>query len=94
MSSYCTIPGVDTGVRSTSNSANVRGYLLLRLVVVGDEAGILLEEAVSPADGPRFVAIYFRADDLGALIGHLQAMQVEYEARRHFLDARPYKLDA
>jgi hypothetical protein len=57
-------------------------------------AGILLEEDVSSADGSRFVAIYFRADDLGALIDHLQAMQAEYEARKHFLDTRLYKLDA
>jgi hypothetical protein len=79
MGSYYTVPGVDTGVRSTANSADVRGNLLLRLAI-GGEAGILVEEDVSPDVGPHFIAIYFPSDDLGALIRHLQAMQAEYEA--------------
>jgi len=78
---YYTVPGVGTGVRSTANSADVRGDVRLRLAV-GGKAGILVEEDVSPDVGPRFVAIYFPADDLGALIRHLQAMQAEYEARK------------
>jgi hypothetical protein len=80
MSTYYTVPGVDTGVRSTANSADVPGNLRLRLAV-GGEAGIVVEET-TPADiVPRFVAIYFSANDLGPLIQHLQAMQAEYEAR-------------
>jgi hypothetical protein len=94
MSSYCTVPGVDTGVPSTANSADVRGNLLLRLALVGDEAGILVEEDVTSDTGPRFVAIYFAADNLGALVRHLQAMQAEYEEQKRFLDTRPPKLDA
>jgi hypothetical protein len=80
MSTYRTVPGVDTGVASTANSADARGNLRLRLAVEG-EAGILVEDE-APADGPpRFVAIYFLADDLDRLIGHLQAMRAEYLAR-------------
>ena len=81
MNTYSSIPGVDSGVISTANSADVRGNLRLRLAVGGNEAGILVEEA--GADGePRFVAIYFPAADLERLIGHLQVMQTEYEAIR------------
>jgi hypothetical protein len=81
MSSYYTAFGVDTGVHSTANSAEVRANVRLRLAV-GGEAGILVEEAVSPDVMPRFVAIYFPAGDLGTLIRHLQAMQAEYESRK------------
>ena len=81
MSSYYTTFGVDTGVHSTANSAEVRANVRLRLAV-GGEAGILVEEAVSPDIMPRFVAIYFPANDLGTLIRHLQAMQAEHESRK------------
>jgi hypothetical protein len=80
MSTYFTVPGVDTGVRCTANSADVRGNVLLRLAV-GGEAGIIVEEEAPPEEAPRFVAIYFSADELNALIRHLQAMQAEYEAQ-------------
>jgi len=80
MSSYYTMPGVDTGVRSTANSADVRGNVRLRLAI-GGEAGILIEQD-APPDVSRFVAIYFPADSLGTLIRHLQAMQAEYEAQK------------
>jgi len=80
MSSYYTMPGVDTGVRSTANSADVPGNLRLRLAV-GGEAGILVEQD-APPDVTRFVAIYFPAEGLGTLMRHLQAMQTEYEARK------------
>jgi hypothetical protein len=43
MSSYYTTFGVDTGVNSTANSAEVRANVRLRLAV-GGEAGILVEE--------------------------------------------------
>lgn len=79
MSSYHTVPGVDTGVRSTANSADVVGNVRLRLAV-GGEAGIVVEEDAPPDVPPRFVAIYFSADDLGTLIDHMQAMQAEYVA--------------
>ena len=77
MSSYYTVFGVDSGVHSTANSAEVRANFRLRLAV-GGEAGILVEEDASPDVVPRFVAIYFPADDLGTLIRRLQAMQAEY----------------
>jgi hypothetical protein len=78
--SYYSVRGVDTGVTSTANSADVRANLRLRLAADG-EAGILVEED-DPCDiGPRFVAIYFMADNLGTLIRHLQTMQSEYQAR-------------
>jgi hypothetical protein len=81
MNAYSSMPGVDSGVISTTNSADIRGNLRLRLAVGGNEAGILVEEA--GADGePRFVAIYFATAGLERLIGHLQAMQEEYEALR------------
>jgi hypothetical protein len=80
MSSYYTVPGVDSGVPSTANSADVQGNLLLRLALDA-EAGILVEEDIASDVGPRFLAIYFPADGLGALIRHLQAMQAEYQAR-------------
>ena len=80
MSSYYAVPGVDTGVRSTADSADVRGNVRLRLAI-GGEAGIVVEEDAPPDIAPRFVAIYFPADRLGALIRHLQAMRVEYEAQ-------------
>jgi hypothetical protein len=79
MSSYYTVPGVDTGVRSTANSANVPGNVRLRLAV-GGEAGIVVEEDAPPDEAPRFVAIYFAAEDLGDLIRHMQALREEYEA--------------
>jgi hypothetical protein len=79
MSSYYTVPGVDTGVRSTANSANVPGNVRLRLAV-GGEAGIVVEEDAPPDEAPRFVAIYFAAEDLGDLIHHMQAMREDYEA--------------
>ena len=63
MSSYYNVFGVDTGVHSTANSAEVRANVRLRLAV-GGEAGIMVEEAVSPEVMPRFVAIYFSAGDL------------------------------
>ena len=81
MSSYYNVFGVDTGVHSTANSAEVRANVRLRLAV-GGEAGIMVEEAVSPEVMPRFVTIYFSAGDLSTLIRHLQAMQAEYESRR------------
>ena len=81
MNSYYTVPGVDTGVRSTANSADVRGNVRLRLAV-GGEAGILVEEDAPPGVPPRFVAIYFPADEPGPLIHHLQAMQAEYETQK------------
>jgi hypothetical protein len=59
----------------------VRGNVRLRLAL-GGEAGIVVEEEAPPDVAPRFVAIYFPADDLGALIHHLQAVQDEYEAGR------------
>ena len=80
MGSYYTIPGVDTGVPSTANSADARGNVRLRLAV-GGEAGIVVEEDAPPDIAPRFVAVYFPADRLGALIRHLQAMRAEYEAQ-------------
>jgi len=80
MSSYYTMPSMDTGVPSTANSADVPGNVRLRLAV-GNEAGILVEED-APPEVARFVAIYFPAKGLGALIRHLQAMQAEYEARK------------
>jgi len=73
------VPGVDTGVRSTANSADVRGNVRVRLAA-GGEAGVVVEEEAPPDVAPRCVAIYFPADDLGALIRHLQAMHDEYEA--------------
>ena len=79
MSSYYCVPGVDTGVRSTVNSADARGNVRLRLAIDG-EAGILVEDDVSTDAPQRFVAIYFTAQDLGILIRHLQAMQAEFEA--------------
>lgn len=66
---------------STANSADVPGNVRLRLAV-GDEAGILVEGEIPPGVAPRFVAIYFPADDLGVLIRHLQAMRDEYEAQK------------
>lgn len=80
MGSYYAVPGVDTGVRSTANSADVCGNVRLRLAL-GGEAGILVEEKDAPKVGPRFVTIYFAAEELGVLIHHLQAMQDEYEAQ-------------
>jgi hypothetical protein len=80
MESYYTVPGVDTGVRCTANSVDVPGNVRLRLAV-GGEAGIVVEEDAPADETPRFVAIYFSAEDLGALIAHLKAMQAEYEAR-------------
>ena len=77
MNKYFTVPGLDTGVRCTANSADVPGNVLLRLAV-GGEAGIIVEEDAAPDEAPRFVAIYFSADELNALIRHLQAMQAEY----------------
>jgi hypothetical protein len=53
MSKYYAVPGVDTGVRSMANSADVRGNVRLRLAV-GGEAGIVVEE-----DAPRDVAPRF-----------------------------------
>lgn len=79
MSSYFTVPGVDTGVRCTANSADVSGNVRLRLAV-GGEAGIVVEQDAPPDVTPRFVAIYFSADDLAVLIHHLQVMQAEYAA--------------
>lgn len=79
--SYYVVPGLDTGIRSTANSVDVPGNVLLRLAV-GGEAGILVEEEAPPDETPRFVAIYFSADDLEQLILHMQAMQAEYEARK------------
>jgi hypothetical protein len=81
MNSYYSAFGVDTGVHSTANSAEVRANVRLRLAI-GGEAGILVEEAVSPDIMPRFVAIYFPAKDLGTLIRHLEAMQAEHESRK------------
>jgi hypothetical protein len=81
MSDYYTVPGVDTGVRSTANSADVPGSVRLRLAV-GGEAGIVVEEDAPPDEAPRFVAVYFAAEDLGKLIRHLQAMQAEFDAGR------------
>lgn len=90
MTSYYVVPGVDTGVRSTANSADVRGNVRVRLAAwrdahagrtVGGEAGIVVEEEISPDAPPSFVAIYFSADDLDALIGHLQAMRDEYSVQ-------------
>ena len=81
MSSYYTVPGVDTGVRSTANSADVPGNVRLRLAV-GGEAGIVVEEDAPPDEAPRFVAIYFAAEDLGDLIRHMQAMREDYEVHR------------
>lgn len=90
MRGYYSVPGVDTGVRSTANSADVRGNVCVRLAAwrehgrtLGGEAGILVEEEAPPDVAPRFVAIYFPADDLGVLIRHLQAMQAEYETGKH-----------
>jgi hypothetical protein len=81
MGSYATGLGVDTGVRSTANSADVRGNVHLRLAL-GGEAGILVEEPDPSQAGPRFVAIYFPAEELGVLIRHLQAMRDEYASHR------------
>jgi hypothetical protein len=81
MNSYYNTFGVDTGVHSTANSAEVQANVRLRLAIDG-EAGILVEEAVSPDVMPRFVAIYFPAGDLGTLIRHLRAMLAEYESRK------------
>jgi hypothetical protein len=80
MSSYYTVPGVDTGIRCTANSADVAGNVRLRLAV-GGEAGIVVEEDAPPDVAPHFVAIYFQADDLGTLVRYLQAMQAEYEGQ-------------
>lgn len=80
MESYYTVPGLDTGVRCTANSADVPGNVRVRLAV-GGEAGILVEEDAPGDVAPNFVAIYFRAEELGALVRHLQAMQAEYESR-------------
>jgi hypothetical protein len=77
MSSYYAVPGVDTGVRCTANSADVQGNVRVRLAA-GGEAGIVVEEDAPPGVAPRFVAIYLPADDLGRLIDHLQTMQAEY----------------
>lgn len=79
MTSYSCADGEDIGVVSTANSADVRGNLRLRLAIGGGEAGILVEEQAADEE-PRFVAIYFPAADLGRLIQHLQAMQVEHQA--------------
>jgi hypothetical protein len=81
MGSYYAVPGVDSGVRCTANSANVRGNVRLRLAL-GGEAGILVEEEVAGEAGPRFVAIYFPAEELGELMRHLRAMREEYEAQK------------
>ena len=81
MDSYYSIPGVDTGVHSTANSANVLANVRVRLAV-GGEAGIVVEQETESASPPWFVAIYFRADDLTALIDHLQAMRAEYQLKR------------
>jgi len=72
---------LDTGVRCTANSVDVPGNVRLRLAV-GGEAGIVVEEDAPPDEAPRFVAIYFPADDLGTLIRHMQAMQAEYVAQK------------
>ena len=80
MDSYYSVPGVDTGVPSTANSADVLGNVQVRLAA-GGEVGILVEQETGSASPPRFVAIYFRADDLTALIDHLQATQAEYQRR-------------
>jgi hypothetical protein len=80
MKSYFSVPGMDTGVHSTANSADVEGNVRVRLAI-GGEAGILVEEDAPLDVAPSFVAIYFQADDLGVLIHHLQAMQNEYTAR-------------
>ena len=80
MRSYFHVPGVDTNVCCTANSADVRGNVRLRLAV-GGEAGIVVEEDAPPDVAPHFVAIYFSAKDLGPFIRHLQAMQAEYEAQ-------------
>ena len=79
MDTYYTVTGVDTGVRCTANSADVPGNVRVRLAI-GGEAGILVEQESPLGDVPRFVALYFHAGDLDALISHLQAMQAEYEA--------------
>jgi hypothetical protein len=79
MNTYYTVPGVDTGVRCTANSDDVPGNIRLRLAV-GGEAGIVVEEDAPPDGAPRFVAVYFRAEDLEHLIGHFQAMQKEYQS--------------
>jgi len=47
----------------------------------GGEAGIVVEENAPPDEAPRFVAVYFAAEDLGKLIRHMQAMREEYEAQ-------------
>ncbi len=80
MKSFYDVPGVDTGVRSTANSADVHGNVRLRLAL-GGEAGILVEEEGVGEAGPRFVAIYFPAEELGGLIRLMQAMRDEYEAQ-------------
>ncbi len=81
MSTYYSVPGVDTGVCCTANSADVQGNVRLRLAV-GGEAGIVIEEDAPTDIAPRFVAIYFPADNLDVLINHLQAMQAEYQSER------------
>jgi hypothetical protein len=86
MESYYTVTGVDTGVRCTANSADVPGNVRIRLAI-GGEAGILVEQDAPLTEAPRFVAVYFQASDLGALIGHLQAMQAEYEADPSSVDS-------
>ena len=57
MSDYYSIFGVDTGVYSTANSAEARANLRLRLAI-DDEAGILVEEAVSTEVMPRIASIW------------------------------------
>jgi hypothetical protein len=81
MDSFFTVPGVDTGVPSTANSADVSGNVRLRLAL-GGEAGVVVEEDAPQGVAPRFVAIYFPADDLGILIRQLQAMRAEYECQK------------
>jgi hypothetical protein len=85
MDSYYTVTGIDTGVHCTANSADVPGNVRVRLAI-GGEAGILVEQEASLSEAPRFVAVYFQASDLGALIRHLQAMQAEYEAAPSSVD--------
>jgi hypothetical protein len=68
-------------VRCTANSGDVSGNVRLRLAV-GGEAGIVVEEDAPPGVPPRFVAIYFDADELATITRHLQAMRAEYEARK------------
>jgi len=79
MITYYDVPGLDTGVRSTANSADVRGKVRLRLAL-GGEAGVVVEEDAPLDVAPRCVAIYFPADELDVLIRHLQRMRDEYEA--------------